>query len=151
MELGRYLTVNDFNGLSLDIGSIIQDLDYAGYNSSEKPLVEIYKSLPTVNWYTQPTKIKSEIFDKMEKILYDIDGIVDWVNPYSRDLFVYADKNGMLYPFVKRWFDWLDYNLGIINGVYQKQQYLFTNEPNEQVYDINGEPILTLAGFFKRR
>lgn len=148
MELGRYLTVNDFNELSSDIGGIIQSLDFADYDSPENPWIEIYKSLPTVNWYTQPTKIKSEIFDKMEKILYDIDSVVDWVNPYSRDLFVYAAKNGMLYPFVKRWFDWVDYNFGIIGEVYQKQQYLFTNEPNEQVYDINGDPILTLEGYF---
>ena len=146
MELDRYLAVKDFNALSFDIGGIIQDLDNAGYDS--KKLNEIHKSLPQVNWYTQPTKIKSEIFDKMEKILYDIDGIIDWVNPYSRELFEYAAKNGMLYSFVQRWFDWYEYNQDIIDGKYQKQQYLFVNEPNEQVYDINGDPILTLEGYF---
>lgn len=148
MELGRYLTVNDFNSLSGKIGGIIQVLDFSDYDSPENPWIEIYKSLPTVNWYTQPTKIKSEIFDKMEKILYDIDSVVDWVNPYSRDLFVYVAKNGMLYSFVKRWFDWCEYNESIITNKYEKQQYLFVSEPNEQVYDIDGEPILTLAGFF---
>ena len=149
MELGRYLTVNDFNNLSISISGIIQALDNGGYDSGENSFSEINKSLPKVNWYTQPYKIKSEIFDKMEKILYDIDGIIDWVNPYSRELFEYAAKNGMLYSFVQRWFDWYEYNQDIIDGKYQKQQYLFVNEPNEQVYDKNGDPILTLEGYFE--
>lgn len=146
MELGRYLTVKNFNELAQVINErLLDELQDAGYE------VQKIDAIPTVNWYTQPTKIKSEIFDKMEKILYDIDGIVDWVNPYSRDLFVYAAKNGMLYSFVKRWFDWYEYNDGIINNKYEKQQYLFVSDTNEQIYDVNGDPILTLAGFFKRR
>lgn len=142
MELGRYLTVNDFNTLSQDIYDLLGVLEFNQYDTSNIP------SLPVVYWYTQPTKIKSEIFDKMEKILYDIDGIVDWVNPHSRELFEYAAQNGMLYSFVQRWFDWYEYNQDIIDGKYQKQQYLFVNEPNEQVYDVNGDPILTLEGYF---
>ena len=101
-----------------------------------------------VPWDMSPFEIKSSVFDKTEKILYDIDSIVDWVNPYSRELFEYTAKNGMLYPFVKRWFDWYEYNEGIINREYEKQQYLFVSEPNEQVYDINGDLILTLEGYF---
>ena len=89
------------------------------------------------------------LFNSVEILIDNLDSVCDWLNPYTKEPYSFKKKNGILYPYVKRWFDWLNYNLDVINGNEPKYQYLYTieNGVEEQLFDINGDSIITGESF----
>ena len=155
MELGYTLSAQNYNDYAdrlHGLGKVIMD---AGYELKGDGGVDWQNLLEQVlvrdiSKKHFPHLIKNEIFNHQEIILEILDDAVDWVNPYSQKAFVFGKKNGALYPYVKRWFDWLKYNEKIVNGEIQKHKRLLCIEDGveKQVVDINGNPIMTLEGYF---
>lgn len=102
-------------------------------------------STESVTWEYLPNKIKT-LFNNTELNTQKVDGVIDWINPYSK-IFEWKTEQGYIYPFIKRWYDWLNYNNKVIGNEIQKKQYLF-DKNGENIYNINGEKILTLEGYF---
>ena len=107
-------------------------------------------STETIDYAYKPMKIK-ELFNTTELNTQKIDNAADWLNPFSA-IFEWQRQNGMLLGPVKRWFDWLEYNQQIVRNKVQKHQYLMTREGDqtEQLCDINGDPIISLEGYFSK-
>ena len=153
MELGNKLSVQAYNAYAERLWDLGETIMSAGYelkgNIQWQDILEqmLLREVPK-NYF--PHLIKDNIFNPQEEILETIDDAVDWINPYSQKGFRFGRKNGALYPYVKRWFDWLSYNEKIINNHIQKHQYLFCVESGkeEQIFDINGEQIITIEGYF---
>lgn len=157
MELRNRLSADIYNeyanrlynlGVSImDAGYILSDKIYG--MSDWQTLLVIYL-IKDIDKKYPPHLIKDDIFNTQEKILETLDYTVDWINPYSQSGFEFSKNNGALYRYVKRWFDWLGYNEKIVSGEIQKHQHLYSLEDGaeEQLFDINGEPILTLEGYF---
>lgn len=150
MELGRYLSAANLNEFLQSYREFLLTLkNNSCYDSTS--IDDMIAEIPVVNWYHLPRTIKTDIFDKIEFLFSYTDAEVDWINLYSKEQFEYASNNGMLYPHVKRWYDWLNYNLSVVSGQEPKYQYLCCrneNEAFEQLYDINGEPIISNEGYF---
>jgi hypothetical protein len=157
MELGNKLSAEVYNEYANKLYDLGEKIMLAGYDLSNKVYPNIfwrdlleYYIIQNITPKYPPHLIKEEIFNPQEKILETLDYTVDWVNPYSQSSFEFSKSNGALYRYVKRWFDWLEYNEKIVGGEIQKQQHLYSleNGAEEQVFGINGEPILTLEGYF---
>ena len=137
MELGRYFSANDINEYLSELRLFAENL--------KEVIGEI--ELPQVSWDTPLAEIKN-VFNEIEEIIYSLDGyvpeVLGWENPYSVDApFVFDKKNGAIYPYVKRWYDWLNYNIEEYNKRFGNYEYLYTieNGIEEQAFDINNEPI----------
>lgn len=135
----NYLTVSLMNDIQNEFVGIQFALIEAGYTSPDVRVDSVYADYP-------PTKIK-DLFNLQEATTQKIDAVVDWINPYSA-VFEWGEKNGAIFNHVNRWWNWVEFNQKIIKGEEQKEQFLL-NANNEQITDINGEPITTLEGFFK--
>lgn len=146
MELGRYLSAANLNEYLQSYRELLLTLKNNG-NYDATSIDNIIAEIPVVNWYHSPWDMKNGIFNKIEFLLSCVDSEIDWINPYSKEHFEYAKNNGMLYPYVKRWYDWLKYNHDVVSGIEPMHQYLYCTEPYEQIYDINGEPIITLEKY----
>jgi len=141
MELGRYFSADDFNEYVSELKGFVQKMIDVGIDPTA---TELFDDIPFVMWYHSSQEFRS-LFNTIEETLSILDGEVEdyWDNPFSKSLFTYKKKNGSLYPYVKRWYDWLNYN----NEQYEKQfgnyEYLYTieNGIEEQAFDINNEPI----------
>ena len=155
MELKNTLSFQTYNNYAdrlHKLGETILDAGYELKDNNEWAIVLDQMLVREISKKYFPHLIKDKIFNNQEAILEIVDKAVDWVNPYSQNGFRFSKKNGALYPFVKRWFNWLEYNEKIVNGNFPKQQYLFSieNDVEEQVFDINGEPIMTIEGYFEQ-
>ena len=139
MELsGLYFTAENMQEIQNALLTIQNALASKGYGDPEL-------STESVTWEYLPNKIKT-LFNNTELNTQKVDGVIDWVNPYSK-IFEWKMEQGYIYPFIKRWYDWLNYNNKVIGNEIQKKQYLF-DKNGENIYNINGEKILTLEGYF---
>lgn len=162
IKLNQYADVTFFTNLKNNFEYFVEKLQEKGYIHSLLPVV-----LPQDATYDMPITDIQSLFDSIEKFTYDIDNRTDWINDYSYSVetdyedvthwFLWNKKQKNKYALVKRWLDWANYNHLIISGQEQKQQYLQSNVPSddfpdlamlEDVYDINGEKIKTLEGYF---
>lgn len=147
MELGRYFTFQNLIYLETRLRTYANILDAKGYENAFELSEKIHN-------HNSPFDISISNFDaelnSIEETLFEFDKIADWINPYSTEKHEFVRENGRLYPYIKRWVDWRDYTEKILTGSQQKEQYLFTIETGneEQLFDINGEPIITLEGYF---
>lgn len=138
---GNYLTPELMNELENGIYAISEAMLDKGYSFTGV-------NTENVDYSYNPANIKS-LFNRVETNTQIIDKAADWVNPFS-GFYIWARQNGMILSHVSRWFDWLEYNQQVVQGKQQKQQYLMTKENGEtqQLYDVNGEKILTNEGYF---
>lgn len=162
MELGRFFYAELFKEWVSDVKTIKDTLDGAGYNVPDD-INDILDFWLTVNWNDFLISQTSEdgsmtvgggfigVFNTVEYLIGSINRICDWINPHAQELYSFEKKNGMLYPYVKRWFEWAEYNGKIIAGAERKRQYLYTTESAglEQLFDMNGEPVITQEGYFE--
>lgn len=143
MELGRYLSADVFNTYINELKAFLSELQTIG-DLDGITVSEVAAALPQVEWSTSPGSIR-ELFNNMENDLNTIDVETGnlWDNPYSKPAFQYQKKNGSLYPYVKRWFDWLNYNFKKYDEYFGNKYYVYTieNGQPEQLYDLSGEPI----------
>lgn len=137
MELGRYFSANVINEYLAALRLFAEKL--------KEVIGEI--ELPQVSWGTSLAEMKN-VFNEIEEAIYSLDGyvpeVLGWENPYSVDTpFVFERKNGSLYPYIKRWYNWLNYNNEEYNKRFGNYEYLYTieNGVEEQAFDINNEPI----------
>lgn len=144
MELKRHLTASNLNDFLDNVRNVLFAMRVSGKYSGVDDIAVPEKITP----FYYP-KSMLNLFNTIEKNLADTDKISDWVNPYLGQHNFQA-SDGVLYPYVKRWFDWTDFNLKIVNNEIEKPQYLKTieSESEEQIYDIEGQPILSLEGYF---
>lgn len=141
---GKYLNTDNFTTLESSFNNFETALINKGYYSNRLYTPKYVERL------TLPYQIKN-IFNEVENFIEDIDyTIIDWINPYGMYYMTkheWKRKNGLLFPLVNRWFNWIDYNFKIINKEIPKEQFLFDNL-SEMIYDINGDTILTQEGYF---
>ena len=130
MELGRYLTADKLNEFLSEFESFVNNFD------------ELQTSiiLPRVSWNTSTNElinVFNEIETEVDAIHYFV--IDYWDNPFHSDVYEFKRKNGMLYPYVKRWFDWLNYNIEEYNKRFGNSECLYTieNGVEEQVFDVS--------------
>ena len=117
---------------------------------------DFFLQISQIDWKINPADIRG-IFNNIEQHLYGIDFEVandfevSWINPHSKIPHTFAKKNGRLFPYVKRWFDWLDYTSKTINGELPMISTVYTlgETRPEHLFDINNNPILTNEGYFK--
>ena len=153
IKLNQYADVTFFTNLKNNFEYFVEKLQEKGYIHSLLPVV-----LPQDATYDMPITDIQSLFNSIEKFTYDIDSRADWINDYSYSVetdgdverwFLWNKKQKNKYMLVKRWLDWANYNYSVISGEVEKQQYLQSNFPSlEDVYDINGEKIKTLEGYF---
>jgi hypothetical protein len=162
IKLNRYVDVTFFTDLKNNFNYFVDKLTEKGYIHSLLPI-----DLPQDATYDMPITDIRSLFNSIEKFTYDIDNHTDWINDYSyivetdgEDVerwLLWDKKQKNKYMLVKRWLDWANYNHSVISGQVEKQQYLQSNIPSdefpnltmlEDVYDINGEKIRTLEGYF---
>ena len=162
MELGRMLTADIFKDWVSDVKALKDALDVAGYDVPDD-VSDILDFWLSVSWDDFLISQQSEdgtmtvgggfigVFNVVEYLIESINRICDWVNPNAQQPYSFERKNGMLYPYVKRWFDWAEYNGKILAGAERKRQYLYTTESTglEQLFDVNGEPVITREGYFE--
>ena len=162
MELGRMLTADIFKDWVSDVKTLKDALGVAGYDVPDD-VSNILNFWISVSWDDFLISQQSEdgtmtvgggfigVFNTVEYLIESINRICDWINPHAQEAYVFKKKNGMLYPYVKRWYDWAEYNGKIIAGDERKRQYLYTTESSglEQLFDINGEPVITQEGYFQ--
>ena len=149
MELNHILSIETLNTQFIQgLEAIVQDLIDIGYDAER--VSKIAEKIEYFDTFTPP-HLFGIMFNTIEReIIKGIEEIEDWVNPFSAEPYIFKKRNGMLYPYVKRWFDWLEYEGKIHTNQEQKRQYLYTKENGayEQLFDMNEEAILTLEGYF---
>ena len=153
MELGNKLSAQNVVELNTLVNDIAKRMIALGFKSQTLPEVlsdgDYEPSATESPWHIMIGL--NLIVSKMEKIdgLMASEATIGWVNPYSNPQEV-KRSNGVLYPRVKKWYDWANYNAEIVCGVRERESYLFTIEDGkyEPLIDKNGQPILTKEGFF---
>lgn len=148
MELGNKLSaqnVCDFNNF---VNEIAEKMIAAEIDDSEFNLSITMDFLPSFN--TPPSEIRIGLNILENKIHCLNDAPFDWVNPYSR-LESLSRLPGAMYNHIKTWYDWANYQYGILTGEIEKEQYLYTIEDGEeqQLFDSEHQPILTKEGYIQ--
>lgn len=139
MELkGIYFSADDMQEIQSAFLNIQNALIDNGYISPEI-------SIESVDWSYLPNKIRN-LFNQQELNTRKIDAIADWTNPHSAE-FEWQESQGNIYPFVNRWYKWVNYNLEIISNKIPKMQQLLDIN-GDIIYDINNDIIVTIEGFF---
>ena len=139
MELTSvYFSSDNMNEIQQAFLSIQNTLIANGYDSAEI-ITE------TITPQYLPNKIKS-LFNNQELNTQKIDIIADWVNPYSK-VFEWNTKQGNIFPFINRWYQWVDYNQKIVNNEIRKRHWLLDTD-GEKLYNIDGDEIITIEGYF---
>ena len=133
-----YLTVDLMNDIQNQFLNIQTALINAGYISPDIVTEDVAFGF-------LPTEIK-RLFNQQEANTQKIDAVVDWLNPYS-SVFTWQEKNGYIFNYINRWWNWAEFNQRVINGESQKIQYL-TDINNEIITDKTNEPITTYEGYF---
>lgn len=166
MEIGRYLTAEQFFGMLYGqnqndgLAQYVNNLHNYGYplNFPEKEKwIDIYNEIQSIergfgnkrDWKANPVGFFNG-FNTVERVLSLIDNQADWVNPYSTPQHVFNNtNNGILYPYVKRWFDWYNYFEKLYNHDEEKQEYLYTIEDGVEtkLFDKTNQPITTKEGY----
>ncbi len=162
MGLGQYFTADIFKQWIRDVKRLKDALGRSGFNVPDD-INDILDFWVTISWgdfligNIAPPNASAQnggfidVFNAVEYLVESINRICDWINPHAQDPYSFKRKNGMLYPYVKRWFDWVEYNSKIIAGEERKHQYLYTTESKglEQLFDVNGQPVITQEGYFE--
>ncbi len=162
MGLGQFLTAELFDSWLSDVANLKNALMNNGYDVPDD-ISDILDFWVTINWNDfligniAPPNAEAQnsgflgVFNAVEYLIESINRICDWINPHAQEPYSFEKKNGMLYPYIKRWFDWAEYNVKILAGEERKREYLYTTERTglEQLFDINGEPVITQEGYFK--
>ena len=148
MELGgSFLSAEKMNEISSSILHIVDKMRKSGtpYDLNEVDNVVLVQDLDA---FENPQSFLA-LFNLTQSKIEKIDEVADWINPHSSN-YVFQEKNGALLRYVERWVDWINFNLSIVDGKSQKQQYVYTveNGKNEQLFDINGNKILAYEGYF---
>lgn len=148
MELGgSFLSAEKMNEISSSILYIVEKMrtSVTPYNLTEVDNVVLIENL---NAFENPQSFLT-LFNLTQSKIKKIDEVADWINPHSSN-YVFEQENGALLRYVRRWVDWINFNLSIVDGNSQKQQYVSTieNGINEQLFDINGNKILAYEGKF---
>lgn len=139
MELTSiYFSSDNMNEIQQAFLSIQNTLIENGYVSAEIVTEDITPQY-------LPNKIKL-LFNNQELNTQKIDAIADWINPYSK-IFEWNAKQGNIFPFINRWYQWVDYNQKIINNETRKRQWLLDID-GEKIYNIDSEEIITIEGYF---
>ena len=149
MELGRLFSADNFHDWVSLTKYILDELTNAGYDVPD----DVYDTVDlwlTKDWESDVALLND--FRIVEYLIEEISRVLDWVNPHTQGYYIFKRKNGRLYPYIKRWFDWVNYNKKIVNGEERKTEYLFTieNGQEEQLFDIRGNAILTREGYFNQ-
>lgn len=162
LKLGRYFTAENFDEWLDSVANLKNVLVNNGYEVPSD-INDILDFWVTVSWddfligNIAPPNREAEnsgflgVFNTVEYLIESIDRIYSWLNPHAQVAHSFKKKNGMLYPYIERWFNWAEYNRKILAKEERMRQYLYTTESSglEQLFDVNGEPVITQEGYFE--